>query len=62
MHWQWLLSALALVLICEGLGPFAVPDAWRRAMLSLAAMPSTAIRLFGAVLVGSGVALLLVVT
>ncbi|MFK8051923.1 MAG: DUF2065 domain-containing protein [Woeseiaceae bacterium] len=62
MQWQWLLSAVALVLIFEGLGPFAAPDAWRRAMLQLATLPTEAIRMFGGVLVSSGIILLLVVT
>lgn len=62
MQWQWFLSAIALLLIFEGLGPFAAPAAWRRAVMQIAMLPTSSIRVVGAVLVAAGVALLLAVS
>lgn len=39
--------ALGLMLVFEGMMPFAMPGAWRNAMLSLASLPDRQIRLIG---------------
>ena len=51
-----LLTALALVLIIEGLFPFISPAAWRQMFLSLLALTDGQLRFFGlcAVLLGLG--------
>ncbi|HKL53961.1 MAG TPA: DUF2065 domain-containing protein [Wenzhouxiangellaceae bacterium] len=49
-----LLLAFALVLVLEGLLPALNPDAWRRAVAQLAALPDRAIRRFGIVMVVAG--------
>ena len=58
MHWEALGSALALVLIIEGIGPFAAPRLWRRAMMQLGLQSDTVLRLFGASMMIGGVLLL----
>ncbi len=54
-------SALCLVAVFEGLLLFAMPNAWRRAAEQLHAMPNSRLRLFGAVVVGAGLAALALV-
>jgi len=49
-----LLLAFALVLVLEGLLPALNPDAWRRAVAQLVALPDRAIRRFGIVMVVAG--------
>lgn len=51
-----LLTALALVLIIEGLFPFISPAAWRQMFLGLLALTDGQLRFFGlcAVLLGLG--------
>ncbi|WP_028451138.1 DUF2065 domain-containing protein [Chitinilyticum aquatile] len=39
--------ALGLMLVFEGMMPFAMPALWRNAMLNLAALPDRQIRLIG---------------
>jgi uncharacterized protein len=41
--WQ----ALVIVLVLEGLMPFAFPGAWRKTMARIAQMPDLHVRLFG---------------
>ena len=62
MHWSLLLTGFALFLIFEGMAPFAAPRAWRRAVAQLAAMPDSAVRTAGGIIMFSGVALLLFAT
>ncbi|MDH5633724.1 MAG: DUF2065 domain-containing protein [Gammaproteobacteria bacterium] len=47
MAWQDLLTALALVLVLEGMYPFINPDGWRRMMLMLAQLTDQQLRFAG---------------
>jgi uncharacterized protein YjeT (DUF2065 family) len=58
MQWSDLFAALALVMIIEGLLPFANPGAVRRAMLMLAGMDEARLRTAGLVSIISGLLLL----
>lgn len=42
-----LITAVALVLVIEGILPFLSPDSWRQAMLQAARMPDKVLRYFG---------------
>jgi len=53
-----LVSALALVLILEGLLPFALPNAWRKTMLELAQLPDRQLRSMGLISIGLGLLVL----
>jgi uncharacterized protein YjeT (DUF2065 family) len=53
----WL--ALALVLVIEGLLPFASPQGWRETFSRLLALRDGQLRFFGFCCIASGVALLL---
>ena len=55
-----LASAIALVLILEGLLPFLNPGAWRRAFERALQMTDAQIRLVGLASLAAGVAVLLV--
>ena len=50
-----LLTALALILILEGLLPFASPNMLRRVWLTINTLPDRTLRLFGLVSMLSGV-------
>ena len=50
--------ALALVMIIEGILPFAAPARWRGAILSLAQMSDRSLRIMGLVSMAAGVAVL----
>ncbi len=41
------LTAIALLLIFEGLMPFALPDSWKEMIQNIAEMESSKIRTFG---------------
>ncbi|MEM7611594.1 MAG: DUF2065 domain-containing protein [Pseudomonadota bacterium] len=56
-----LLTGFALFMIFEGMAPFAAPNAWRRAVAQLAAMPDSVIRAVGGCVMFAGVMLLLLV-
>ena len=58
---DWLLGALALMLVLEGLLPFARPALWRRLFESALQMSDGQIRFIGLASVLGGVALLLLV-
>ena len=53
--WLEILRALALVLIIEGLLPFIAPDRWRAMLLQVIKVDSRSLRIFGAVMIGSGI-------
>lgn len=53
-----LVSALALVLILEGLLPFALPNAWRKTMLELAQWQDRQLRSLGLISMGVGLLIL----
>jgi len=59
--WHELLSALALVLVIEGLMPFANPAGWRRLLVRVSGMDDRALRLAGLVSMLAGVGLLYLV-
>lgn len=56
--WEDLLRAFALVMVLEGLFPFLLPEKWREMVMSVASVPPNKLRLFGGVLIGSGLILL----
>lgn len=47
LEWSALWSALALVLVIEGLMPFISPGAFRRTMAQVAQMPDRQLRVIG---------------
>ena len=51
-------AALALVMVIEGLLPFAAPRLWREALMQIASMDERRLRLFGAGSMAAGMALL----
>ncbi len=55
---QDFLAALCLVLIIEGLLPFASPGSWRRAMEQIAGMDDRSLRVAGAISIVAGLLLL----
>ena len=55
---DWLLGALALMLVLEGLLPFARPALWRRVFESALQMSDGQIRFIGLISVLAGVVLL----
>ena len=56
---DWLLPALALVLIVEGIGPLLFPNKWRNYLLQVSQQPINQLRQMGGVLVIIGTLLLL---
>lgn len=52
--WNDLLSALALVLVFEGIMPFISPQGWRNTMLQASQLPDKTLRGigFGSMLIG----------
>ncbi|MCP4271737.1 MAG: DUF2065 domain-containing protein [Gammaproteobacteria bacterium] len=52
------LTALALLLIFEGLMPFALPDSWKEMIRNIAEMESSKIRTFGLLSMMCGLLLL----
>lgn len=47
LDWTELTRALGLVMVIEGLVPFAAPSYWRRMLLTLAQMEGRSLRLIG---------------
>ena len=45
--WQDLLSAIALVLVFEGLLPFLTPTSYRKAMITMLQMDDNKLRIMG---------------
>ncbi len=58
---QDLWAALALLLVFEGLLPFAAPAAWRQALMRLIELDDRRLRMIGAGSVGAGLVLLYIV-
>ncbi len=56
--WSDLFTAFALVLVLEGILPFAIPDAWRRIMTQAAEMDNGQLRVAGAAMMLLGLILL----
>ncbi len=57
-----LLLALALMLIIEGMFPFAFPTAWRDAFRRMSERPSHHVRIGGLIMMALGLMLLLIAT
>lgn len=57
--WDWLLGALALMLVLEGLLPFLSPAAWRRVFERAVKMSDGQIRFIGMSSMLAGLLLLL---
>lgn len=53
-----LLTALALLLVIEGLFPFISPNGWKKAMSQILQLPDERLRTFGLVVMLVGVVLL----
>ncbi len=58
MAWQDLFQALCLVLIIEGLVPFAAPRRWREAALKAAHISDRNLRCIGFTMLAAGALLL----
>lgn len=58
MDWTSLLSAVALLLIFEGLFPFLSPEGWKKMVVQIAAMNSQSLRTMGLVMISAGIVLL----
>ncbi|MCK5897095.1 MAG: DUF2065 domain-containing protein [Cocleimonas sp.] len=58
MNWHDLLTAIALVLIIEGLLPFAIPDKVKAVYHNLQQAPSNSLRMMGLMSMGAGLVLL----
>ncbi len=58
LDWNALWSALALVLVIEGLMPFISPGHFRRTMAQVAQMPDGQLRVVGLFSMGVGLLLL----
>jgi hypothetical protein len=61
MNWTDLLSAFALLMVLEGLLPFANPRGSRRTMAMLAQLPDEKLRIAGLVSMIAGLLLLWIV-
>ena len=59
--WQYLVVAIAMVLIIEGMIPFISPGAWRRMVQSIATLDNRSMRFMGLFSMLLGVALLYLV-
>lgn len=58
IEWDDLLSAMALVLVFEGIMPFISPDGWRNTMQQACKLPDKALRSIGFASMLLGVVLL----
>lgn len=56
--WDDLLRALALVLVIEGLMPFAFPGRWRQILLRIASLDDKQMRTAGLIAMIAGIVLL----
>ncbi len=56
-----LLSALALVMVIEGILPFAAPSYWRRMLFTVAQFEDRSLRLIGAASIVAGLVLLQII-
>ncbi len=58
VDWTELIRALGLVMVIEGLMPFAMPSRWRVMLLTIAQFDSRGLRLIGACSIGAGLLVL----
>ena len=61
MNWTDLLSALGLMLVIEGILPFASPARWRNMMRQITEAPDASLRGIGAISMIAGLIVLYVV-
>jgi len=61
LEWQDFLTAIALVLIIEGLLPFLNPEGWRRALATIIHTPDDKLRTIGLGVIITGLVLLTIV-
>jgi uncharacterized protein YjeT (DUF2065 family) len=61
MNWQDLLTAFALLLILEGLLPFASPDSIKKVYKTMVETPESTLRMFGLASIVAGLALLYII-
>ncbi len=61
MDWSNFLSAIALLLIFEGLFPFLSPDGWKKMVVQMATMNPQSLRIAGLVMISAGAILLYLV-
>ena len=58
VDWSTLGRAFALVMVIEGLMPFAAPSLWRRTLFTIAQLENRQLRLIGVLSMVAGVVLL----
>lgn len=58
MDWVELVRALALVMVIEGLIPFAAPERWRMAMLQAIKLDARVLRMIGLLSMACGIIVL----
>jgi len=58
MNWQDLLTAVALLLILEGLLPFASPESIKKVYKTMVETPTSTLRMFGLASIVAGLILL----
>ena len=58
MDWAELIRALGLVMVVEGLMPFAIPSRWRGMLLTIAQFDNRGLRVVGACSIGCGLLVL----
>lgn len=58
MEWQDFLVAVSLLLVFEGIMPFARPERWRNYMITITKQPDKSLRIMGLVSMLIGVFLL----
>lgn len=61
LWWEWLFSAFAMVLVLEGLMPFAFPEQWRNMLRKLIDSNNTTVRWCGLTSMLVGVLILVVI-
>ncbi|MGH8455545.1 MAG: DUF2065 domain-containing protein [Stenotrophobium sp.] len=62
MDWRELARALSLVMVIEGIMPFAVPARWRMMLLNIAGLESRTLRMIGLLSMAAGIVLLQLLT
>ncbi len=61
MNWQDLLTAFALLLILEGLLPFASPESIKKVYKTMVETPESTLRMFGLASIVAGLVLLYII-
>jgi len=61
MHWQEILTAVALVLVIEGMLPFIVPGKYRQLVVQIAQLSDNHIRTIGLASMIAGLVLLFII-